>query len=61
MKILSKKQVITLQSQLIDRYGGVHGIRDEGLLEAALNTPFQTFGGNDLYTDIIEKSSRLGF
>ena len=51
MKILSKKQVITLQSQLIDRYGGVHGIRDEGLLDAALNTPFQTFGGNDLYPD----------
>ena len=61
MKILSKKQVITLQSQLIDRYGGVHGIRDEGLLDAALNTPFQTFGGSDLYPDIIEKAARLGF
>ena len=61
MKILSKKQVIALQDQLIDRYGGIHGIRDEGLLDAALNTPFQTFGGRDLYPDIIEKASRLGF
>ena len=61
MKILSKKQVIALQYQLIDRYGGIHGVRDEGLLDAALNTPFQTFGGNDLYPDIIEKASRLGF
>ena len=61
MKILSKKQVIALQDQLIDRYGGIHGIRDEGLLDAAINTPFQTFGGRDLYPDIIEKASRLGF
>ena len=61
MKKLSKKQVIALQNQLIDRYGGIHGIRDEGLLYAALNTPFQTFGGSDLYPDIIEKASRLGF
>ena len=31
------------------------------MLYAALNTPFQTFGGSDLYPDIIEKASRLGF
>lgn len=61
MKILSKKQVIDIQDQLVDRYGGIHGVRDEGLLDAALNTPFQTFGGSDLYPDIIEKASRLGF
>ena len=61
MKILSKKQVIALQYQLIDRYGGIHGVRDEGLLDAALKTPFQTFGGNELYPDIIEKASHLGF
>ena len=61
MKILSKKQVIALQNQLIDRYGGIHGIRDEGLLDAALNTPFQTLGGNALYPDIIEKVSHFGF
>ena len=39
----------------------MHGIRDEGLLDTALETPFQTFGGSDLYSDIIEKASRLGF
>ena len=61
MKILSKKQIIVLQDQLIERYGGIHGIRDEGLLDAALNTPFQTFGGCDLYPDIIENASHLGF
>ena len=61
MKVLRKKQVIALQNQLIDRYGGVHGIRDEGLLDAALNAPFQTFGGSDLYPDTIETASRLGF
>lgn len=28
MNILSKNQVILLQNQLIDRYGGIHGIPD---------------------------------
>lgn len=31
MKILSKKQVVVLQDQLVERYGGIHGIRDEKL------------------------------
>ena len=55
MKILSKDQVIFLQNQLIDKYGGIHGIRDEGLLDAALSTPFQTFGGSDLIRTLLKK------
>ncbi len=36
MKILTKEQIILLHKQLIERYGGSHGIRDEGLLESAI-------------------------
>ena len=61
MKKLSKNQIICLQDILIDRYGGIHGIRDENLLDSAVNSPFQTFSGQDLYPDIIEKAARLGF
>ena len=30
-----------------------------GLLESAISTPFQTFGGQDLYPSIIDKAARL--
>ncbi|MCD8006890.1 MAG: type II toxin-antitoxin system death-on-curing family toxin [Oscillospiraceae bacterium] len=61
MNCLSRKQVILLQSRLIDAFGGRHGIRDEGLLDSALNAPFQSFSGVDLYPSMIEKATRLGF
>lgn len=41
MKVLSREQLLLLHSQLINRYGGTHGVRDEGLLDSALNAPFQ--------------------
>mgnify|MGYP003357982456 CR=1 FL=1 len=35
------------------------GIRDTSLLESAVNTPFQTFMGNDLYPSIYDKAAQL--
>lgn len=35
------------------------GIHDQGLLESAVNTPFQTFGGVDLYPSVFDKAARL--
>lgn len=35
------------------------GIRDEKLLASAVNTPFQTFMGNDLYPSICDKAAQL--
>mgnify|MGYP006973134629 CR=1 FL=1 len=46
---LSKAQIIIIHEQLIKETGGASGLRDEGMLESALNIPFQTFGGKDLY------------
>lgn len=56
---LTKKQILTLHSQLIKAYGGIDGIRDENLLESALESPFQSFGGKDLYPSIQAKAARL--
>jgi len=61
MKILTKNQVTALQDQLIERFGGTHGIRDEGILDSALHAPFQTFAGEELYPGMYEKAARLGF
>lgn len=61
MKILSKRQILMLHEELIKIFGGLHGIRDENLLDSALLAPFQTFDGQDLYPSIIEKAARLGY
>lgn len=36
-------------------------IRDSGLLESAVNNPFQTFGGEDLYPTIFDKAAQLAY
>ena len=61
MKILDKRQILHLHKVLIQKFGGVDGIRDENLLDSAIHAPFQTFGGNELYPTVIEKAARLGF
>ena len=61
MKILKKRQILLLHSALIAESGGSDGVRDEGLLDSAINTPFQTFSGQDLYPTVLEKAVRLGF
>lgn len=61
MKIITKNQIILLHDQIISETGGTRGLRDEGLLESALFTPFQVFGNKELYSSIIEKAARLGF
>ena len=46
---LSKSQVLLIHDQLIFETGGSAGLRDEGMLDSALNAPFQTFGEEDIY------------
>ena len=61
MIILSKEQVMKLHGSLIKATGGSEGIRDEGMLDLALNNPFQSFGGKELYPSIQAKAARLCF
>lgn len=61
MKSLTLSQVIQLHTILILETGGSEGLRDEGLLDSALNSPFQSFEGEDLYKTVPAKAARLGF
>ena len=58
---LSKEQILILHSHLIKETGGSDGVRDNNLLESAIETPFQSFGGIELYPSIQEKAVRLGY
>ena len=61
MKKLSKEQILLLHTQLIKETGGSDGVRDDSLLESALETPFLSFDGVDLYPTIQAKAARLGY
>lgn len=61
MRFLSLAEVLTLHSKVIATSGGANGVRDLGALESAIAQPRATFGGEDLYPDILSKAATLGF
>lgn len=58
---VTAEDVMCLHSRLIERSGGLDGLRDRAGLEAAIGAPMQSFGGTDLYPTQIEKIARLGY
>lgn len=57
----SKEKVLLLHKLIAQETGGSIGVRDEGLLESALETAFATFGGQELYPTKEEKGARIGY
>src|ERR1700681_2328072 len=51
---LTVAEVLAIHADLIERYGGTQGVRDQGLLEAALFRPQTGY-----YADLIEEASAL--
>lgn len=58
---LNRNQIIKLHEAIYERYGGDVGVLNDGLLDSALQAPFQTFGGEELIPDTKEKIVRLAF
>jgi death-on-curing protein len=56
---LSVEQLLRLHQLQMRRFGGSHGLRDRGSLEAAAGRPQATFGGEDLYPDFAAKAAAL--
>jgi death on curing protein len=56
---LTAPQVLFIHSRLIAETGGARGIRDLGLLAAAVARPQATFDGADLYPDLFRKAAAL--
>ncbi len=57
----SKEKVLLLHQLIAQETGGSIGLRDEGLLESAIEAAFSTFGGQELYPTKEEKGARLGY
>lgn len=53
--------LLAMQEVLLQKYGGIAGVRDRGLLESAIAQPQQSAFGEDLFKDIPEKASAYCF
>ena len=57
----TKEKVKLLHQLLAEATGGSVGVRDEGLLDSALESAFSGFGDQEFYPSKEEKGSRLGY
>lgn len=58
--MITAEDIFRLHFLSIEDFGGAHGVRDEEMLLSAIERPFQTFDGKDLYKTAIEKAAALG-
>ena len=57
----SKDKVLLLHKLIAQETGGSIGVRDDGLLESALEAAFSGFGDKEFYPTKEEKGARLGY
>lgn len=51
--------VLAIHDDMVEKYGGSHGIKDLGLIQSAIARPQSSFGGEDLYPGIFDKAAAL--
>ena len=56
----SSEKVKLLHQLMAEATGGSVGVRDEGLLDSAIESAFATFDGVELYPSKEEKAAKLG-
>lgn len=59
MKYLTTEDVLLLHHLSVEKSGGSHGLRDAGLLDAAVHRSQATFDGEDLYPTLFDKAGAL--
>ncbi len=58
---LPKKLILLFHEQLMQTYGGSHGIRDEKLLDSALGQPKATYEGKYLHDNLMKMAAAYGY
>ena len=58
---LTIDEIVAIHRDQIARYGGTEGVRDWGLLQAAIALPAATFGGQFLHGDLCEMAAAYLF
>lgn len=57
--MIDLSEVLSIHTILIEKFGGASGVRDKELLDSAINRPFATFDGRELYPNYTEKAAAL--
>jgi death-on-curing protein len=57
---ISSEKIKLLHQLMAEATGGSVGVRDEGLLDSAVESAFATFDGIELYPTKEEKAAKLG-
>lgn len=61
LRFLSVEEILEFHEQLVERFGGSHGLRDLGMLESAVAMPQAGSGGSYLHEDIFEMAAAYLF
>jgi death-on-curing protein len=57
MKYLTLEEILRLHFQLIEDYGGSHGVRDEGRLTSVVEAPRQEVFRQEQYPSLFDKAA----
>jgi death-on-curing protein len=57
--MIDLNEVEKIHEILIEKFGGAKGTRDKELLESSISRPFQTFDGQELFPNIIDKAAAI--
>lgn len=55
---ITYEDIITMHNSMINRYGGIAGIRDEGTLKLLCEEPYQECFGQELFPTIYDKATK---
>jgi death on curing protein len=57
--MITLQEVERIHEILIENFGGSKGTRDRGILESAINRPYQTFDQTELYPFPVDKAAAV--
>jgi death-on-curing protein len=57
IKYLNLEEILRLHFQVIEDFGGSHGVRDEGRLKSVVDSPKQVVFGEEQYPSFYEKAA----
>lgn len=60
-EFLTLEDVLLIHEEQLEAYGGIQGIRDNGLLESAVMMPQASFGGEYLHQNLFEMAAAYAF
>ena len=57
--MITLKQVLAIHNLALEKFGGSEGVRDMNLLDSAIQRPFTTFDGQELYPNVVDKAAAI--